>query len=84
MTAISNISGGGCRRHARVDPMRVYDALPPEVRRGLAIAPINFCPACVADDVRRHGLDWTVRQLAEARRDERVDGQWLPREPLRP
>jgi hypothetical protein len=82
---MSNISGGGCRRHARVDPMAIYDRLPRAVRDGLKYAPADFCAGCVASDLRRHGLDWTVRQLAEARHHERVDGGiWRPCEPLRP
>jgi hypothetical protein len=81
---MTNVTGRGCTRHRHADPMKVYDRLPAEVRRGLAIAPINFCPICVAADMRRHGLEWTVRQLAEARVHERRDGLWLPVEPLRP
>jgi hypothetical protein len=83
--AMTNISGGGCRKHRRVDPMATYDRLPPEVRRGLQLAPVNFCPGCVASALRRHGLDWTIRQLAEARRHEPLDGGvWVAVEPLRP
>ncbi len=80
---MSNVTGSGCRRH-RGNPMAAYDRLPAEVRRGLQLAPVDFCPGCVAADMRRHGVAWTVRQLAEARRHERRDGLWLPVEELRP
>ena len=60
------------------DPIRPTDALPPEVRRGLAIAPVDFCPGCVtAADLRRHGLDWTVPAIGQGptcRHRERCDG----------
>jgi hypothetical protein len=81
---MSNISRRGCRKHARMDPMRIYDSLPAEVRRGLQLAPVDFCPGCIAADMRKHGAGWVVGQLAEARCHERRDGLWLPCEPLRP
>jgi hypothetical protein len=79
-----NVPSRGCTKHRRMDPMTVYDTLPAEVRRGLQLATLDYCPSCIAADMRRHGVAWTIRQLAEARRHERQDGLWLPCEPLRP
>jgi hypothetical protein len=61
-----NAAGRGCTRHSPADPMRIYDRLPPEVRRAVQLYPVNLCVSCVASKVRRHGVEWVLERLAAA------------------